>query len=509
MCSEICEAHKDDIAADNMPSPSNELPTVPSPYIFSDVPHRASDDAFDDGIQERSSNLEDNDNWNGNSELKNLRLKNIGRLVVGYLNINSVRNKFEGLKGFVSDHIDVLMVAETKIDNSFPKGQFFIQGYSEPFRLDRNSNGGGLLVYVKENIPSKQLKSFEFEDDIECIGFEINLRKKKWAFFSIYRPPTQSQSHFFGQLSTAIDHFSDKYENFVIVGDFNALETEQEIGDFMDLFAFKNLVKEPTCFKSGNPRCIDLILTNRGRNFQQTTAIETGLSDFHKMVVTVLKASFDKQKPNVVNYWDYKNFRAETFRQELQTELDDIDVQCLTYASFQDTFLRVLDKHAPMKKRYIRANDSPFMNRTLRKAFMVRTRLKNKYNKNRAADNWDAFRRQRNFCVKLSRKVKRDFYNQLDISEVTDNKKFWKTVKPFISDKSSSKSRITLIEEGKIMSNESEVAETFNNFFVTITDSLGIVENEDIVLPSEDISDPIDQILFRFSRHPSIQKFVP
>ena len=50
--------------------------------------------------------------------------------------------------------------------------------------------------------------------------------------------------------------------------------------------------------------------------------------------------------------------------------------------------------------------------------------LKNRYNKNRTADNWDAFRRQRNFCVKLSRKVKRDFYNQLDISEVTDNKKF-------------------------------------------------------------------------------------
>ena len=123
-----------------------------------------------------------------------------------------------------------------------------------------------------------------------------------------------------------------------------------------------------------------------------------------------------------------------------------------------------------MKKRYIRASDSPFMNRTLRKAFMLRTTLKNRYNKNRTADNWDAFRRQLDFCVKLSRKVKREFYNQLDISELTDNKKFWKTIKPFISDKSSSKSRLILIEEGKIMSNESEVAETFNNFFVTITD---------------------------------------
>ena len=95
---------------------------------------------------------------------------------------------------------------------------------------------------------------------------------------------------------------------------------------------------------------------------------------------------------------------------------------------------------------------------------MLRTRLKNEYDRNRTAENWDAFRRQRNLCVKISRKAKRDFYNQIDISAVTDNKKFWKTVKPFISDKSSSKSRITLVEEGKVVSNESDVAETFNNF---------------------------------------------
>ena len=177
MCSKIFEAHKDDIAADNMPSSSNESPTVPCPYILSDVPHHAFDDAFDDGIREHSSNLEGNDLGNGNSELKNLRLKNVGRLVVGYLNIISVRNKFEGLKDFVSDHIDVLMVAETKIDNSFPKGQFFIQGYSELFRLDRNSNGGGLLVYVKEDIPSKQLKSFKFEDGQGANVLQISYAK--------------------------------------------------------------------------------------------------------------------------------------------------------------------------------------------------------------------------------------------------------------------------------------------------------------------------------------------
>ena len=75
VCSEICEADKDDISADKMPSPTSESPIVPSPYILSEDPPHNFDDAFDDGIRERSSNLEDNDDWNGNSELKTLRLK--------------------------------------------------------------------------------------------------------------------------------------------------------------------------------------------------------------------------------------------------------------------------------------------------------------------------------------------------------------------------------------------------------------------------------------------------
>ena len=62
-----------------------------------------------------------------------------------------------------------------------------------------------------------------------------------------------------------------------------------------------------------------------------------------------------------------------------------------------------------------------------------------------------------------------------------------------------------MVEEGKIVSNESDVAETFNKFFVTITDSLGIIENENIILASEDIIDPIDQIVFKFSRHRKIR----
>ena len=91
--------------------------------------------------------------------LQNLRRENPERLIISHLNINSLQNKFEFLIPLVQDKIDILMLSETKLDASFPHAQFQIQGYSRSYRLDRNQNGGGIMLYVKETIPSKLLKS--------------------------------------------------------------------------------------------------------------------------------------------------------------------------------------------------------------------------------------------------------------------------------------------------------------------------------------------------------------
>ena len=208
----------------------------------------------------------------------------------------------------------------------------------------------------------------------------------------------------------------------------------------------------------------------------------------------------------VINYRDYKNFSEQTFKRELKEELDSIEQTDLDYSSFQNCFEKVLDKHAPMKKKYARANDGPFMNRVLRKATMLRSRLKNRYVKSRTAEHWEAFRRQRNLCVKLFRKEKRNFYKNLNISDVTDNKRFWKTVKPILSDKGRSNSKITLIENDTIISNDKEVAETLNDYFVSITDSLGLTENSEVISSTEGVSDPIDRAIIKYSNHPSIRK---
>ena len=88
-------------------------------------------------------------------ELKELRLINKNRIIIGHLNINSVRNKFEELKLITAKNLDIILISETKLDASFPSKQFLIDGFSPPYRMDRTNKGGGLICFIKENIPSK------------------------------------------------------------------------------------------------------------------------------------------------------------------------------------------------------------------------------------------------------------------------------------------------------------------------------------------------------------------
>ena len=89
-----------------------------------------------------------------------MRIKNANRLIFGHLNISSLRNKFEILEKIIKDKIDIFLISKSNFDSSFPSGQFIIKGCSKPFRLDRNQNGEGLLLYVREDIPCKILNEY-------------------------------------------------------------------------------------------------------------------------------------------------------------------------------------------------------------------------------------------------------------------------------------------------------------------------------------------------------------
>ena len=171
------------------------------------------------------------------------------------------------------------MISETKIDNSFPLGNFLIGGFSKPYRLDRDSLGGCILLYVREDIPTN-LTEVETKP-IEGFYVEINLRNDKWLINCSYNPHKNMIGNHLRALSEKLDIYSTSYDNFIILGDFNIEMEKQQIKDFCDNYSLKSLIRQPTSYKSpSDPTCIDLILTNAPQKFQSTCVLETGLSDF-------------------------------------------------------------------------------------------------------------------------------------------------------------------------------------------------------------------------------------
>ena len=104
--------------------------------------------------------------------------------------------------------------------------------------------------------------------------------------------------------------------------DLNVESSDPVLNDFCNVYNIFSLVIEPTCFKNTyNPSCINLFLTNFPLRFQNTGTIETGISDFHKMVITVMKVFYKKQKPKIIQYRSYKNFDNLVFQRELNSKL--------------------------------------------------------------------------------------------------------------------------------------------------------------------------------------------
>ena len=141
----------------------------------------------------------------------------------------------------------------------------------------------------------------------------------------------------------------------------------------------------------------------------------------------------------------------------MESNIEISNLQC-----FVDIVLNIFNKKVPNKKRFIRANEAPSMNKTLKKAIMKRSRLRNTFLKNRTEENKRNYNKERNFCVNLLRKEKKNFFEKIDVNKVTDNKTIWKTVKPLFSNKTVISDKITLVKDNEIVSDNKEVADTFN-----------------------------------------------
>ena len=215
-----------------------------------------------------------------------------------------------------------------------------------------------------------------------------------------------------------------------------------------------------------------------------------------------MKINFQKQAPKFLYYRNYNRFSNELFTIDLLQELSTQGFHNVQCNDFEDIIISTLNRHAPLKKRYIRANNASFMTKVLCKAIMVRFRLRNKSLKLKTLESREAYKKQRKHCVALLRKAKKYYYEHLNVKLITDNKKFWKTVKPFFRDKNPANTKITLIEANEIISDSLECAEIMNNFFSDAALNLDV--NSDLCTEVSNAIDLVTIAIDKCKHHPAL-----
>ena len=173
----------------------------------------------------------------------------------------------------------------------------------------------------------------------------------KWLIGACYNPHKRNIANFLKKLSTALDVYYTKYEHFLLLGDFNSEITEIAMSDFCASYNLKSLISLPTCYKNiEKPTCIDLLLTNKARCFKNSVIIETGLSDFHKLVISILKTAYKKGKPKVITYRDYKRYNNLSLRDAIASYFTWEELKLMSNDQFTSLFMKFFNMFAPLKQ---------------------------------------------------------------------------------------------------------------------------------------------------------------
>ena len=180
------------------------------------------------------------------------------------------------------------------------------------------------MLYIREDIPSKIFLQATDKEPTESLYVLFVCSLWKYLINCSYNPHKTMIKNHLATLSNFLDLHSSKYKKMLILGDFNVGTDERHMKSFCETCHLTNLIKEPTWYKNpDNPTCIDLILTNDPRTFQSTCVIETGLSDFHLMTLTIMRKTFKKQRPRIINYRSFKHFSNKEFRKSFINSLSN------------------------------------------------------------------------------------------------------------------------------------------------------------------------------------------
>ena len=352
---------------------------------------------------------------------------------IGHLNIPSQYKHIEELRILLSEQpFDIICINETRLDGTIPDEEVEITGY-EIVRVDRNRNGGGVAIYIKNNI-SYNLRENIIPDEAEAICLEVKKPKTKSFLISTWYRPPNLDATFYEKFEYFLRKADDENLEIVITGDFicTLLKTEYDsdtikLKDLFDICELQQHILKPTRITTTTQSLIDLILTK----LDDTKTIDSGvmhvgISD-HSLVYICRKASIPKETSKLVETRQFKNFNAIHFQNDLKHSFNELYHHTnpnTAWNYWKETFLKIADTHAPIRTKKVKNKYKPWLTNDIKNMSHRRDYLKIKAVKYNSIYH-ETYKNCRNQVNKLIKEVKAKYFKS-NLENCKNSKESWK-----------------------------------------------------------------------------------
>ena len=395
-----------------------------------------------------------------------------------HYNVQSIKPKLDILYAELFG-FDILTFSETWLDDTVPSSELLFSDFHPPERKDRaNDRHGGVIAYVKQNIPLKRRTDLEL-NGIECIWIQITLKHKPVLIGTFYRPPN-SDIVYTDMIQDSINLAIDTgIKDIIITGDFNYNllnhSSAKPIDSISQQYDLTQVITEPTHYTETSYSLIDLLLLNN-----KDSLIKAGVSEpfldqnvrYHCPIYGVFKF----RKPRFQSYerriWSYERGDYDLLRHKISHtnwgELVNNDVNIYA-TNITETLMNLSSLCIPNKLLTVKPHEPCWLSTEIKRQIRQRKRAYRKAKSTNSLVHWEKFRHIRNKTIQLIRKSKETYYNNLANKLKSRNlsqKDWWKTLKAFIS--SDSKPSVPpLVNNDHLLTDSEQKANLLNDFFVS------------------------------------------
>jgi exonuclease III len=361
----------------------------------------------------------------------NIIHQNIRGLLHNFGDLSVVLEKYK--------HIDIITLSETHITHNDNEQLFAIPGYSFVSKPRMNGTGGGVAVYISNNIDWRRRVDLE-SDNLEILCIEIIVKNaKNFLVSTAYRPPDSSNYH--------VDNFKDLFEYFLItaneafkevilLGDLNANyldnKNSKELKSILLLNNYKQLIDSPTRITKDTSSLIDVILTTHSKNIASIVTAPLSLSD-HDLVGCIRKINNQKSKPRTIKCRNYSRYNPDNLRRDLSGNimepLYDINNVNKAWAFLRSILTYLFEQHAPTITKRVKGSFSPWLNQKIKELMNQHDKILRTFRKTKSQTDWKTYKKLRNTCTAEIRKAKSQYHQSLLTESRNNLRKCWQTLK--------------------------------------------------------------------------------